>query len=132
MPYLIPREVVEFLLHCHHPIRISQCILNPIWLNRGHKRAMFTKISNSRSSSYPLMDVTEDGVHGVISLNCLVDSWVLQSLTLNLLIIFLFLINFISPLILVLLLRWLILLIFIFIILSLILILSWWRCLVGR
>jgi hypothetical protein len=27
MPYLIHREVVELLLHYHHPIRISQCIL---------------------------------------------------------------------------------------------------------
>jgi hypothetical protein len=78
------------------------------------------------------MNVTENGVHGVISLNCLVDSWVWRSLTLYFLIIFLVLINFISPLILVLLVRWLILLIFIFIILSLILILSWWRCLHGR
>jgi hypothetical protein len=77
------------------------------------------------------MNVTKDGVDGVILLNCLVDSWVWRSLTLNFLIIFLVLINFISPLILVLLLRWLILLIFIIIILSLILILGWWRCLVG-
>jgi hypothetical protein len=74
------------------------------------------------------MNVTEDGVDGVISLNCLVDSWVWRSFTLNFLIIFLIFIFFISPLIIVLLLRWLILLIFIFIILSLILILSWWRC----
>jgi hypothetical protein len=71
------------------------------------------------------MNIAEDGVHGVISLNRLVDSWVWRSLTL---IIFLVLINFISPLILVLLLRWLILLIFIFIALSLILILGRWRC----
>jgi hypothetical protein len=75
------------------------------------------------------MNIVEDGVHGVISLNRLVNSWVWRSLTL---IIFLVFINFISPLILVLLLRWLILLIFIYIILSLILILSWWRCLHGR
>ena len=46
--------------------------------------------------------------------------------------ILLFLINFISPLIVVLLLRCLVLLIFIFIVFSLILILSWWRCLHGR
>jgi hypothetical protein len=91
---------------------------------------MFTKMSNSRSSSYPLMNVTENGVHGVISLNCLVDSWVRRSLTLNLLIIFLVLIDLIPPLIIVLLLRWLILLIFL--ILGLILILSWWRYLHGR
>jgi hypothetical protein len=88
---------------------------------------MFTKMSDSRSIGYPLMNVTENGVDGVISLNRLVDSWVWQSLTLNFLLIFLV---FISPLIIVLLLRWLILLIFI--ILSLILILSWWRCLYGR
>jgi hypothetical protein len=91
---------------------------------------MLTEMSNSRSSGYPLVNVTKYGVDGVISLNCLVDSWVWRSLTLNLLIIFLVYINFISPLIIVLFLRWLILLIFI--ILSLILILSWWRCLVGR
>jgi hypothetical protein len=54
------------------------------------------------------MNVTENGVHRVISLNCLVDSWVRRSLTLNFLIISLVLINFISPLIIVLLLRWLI------------------------
>jgi hypothetical protein len=59
---------------------------------------MFTKMSDSRSSGYPLMNVAEDGVHGVISLNRLMDSWVWRSLTL---IIFLVLINFISPLILV-------------------------------
>jgi hypothetical protein len=78
------------------------------------------------------MNVTENGVHGVISLNRLVDSWVWRSLTLNFLIIFLVMIDLISPLIIVLLLRCLTLLIFIFIILSLILILSWWRCLIGR
>jgi hypothetical protein len=93
---------------------------------------MFTEMSNSRSSGYPLMNVTKDGVDGVISLNCLVDSWVWWSLIPYFLIIFLVLIIFISPLNHVLLLRWLILLIFIFIILSLILVLSWWRCLHGR
>jgi hypothetical protein len=55
---------------------------------------MFTKMSDSRSSCYPLLNIAEDGVHGVISLNRLVDSWVWRSLTL---IIFLVLINFISP-----------------------------------
>jgi hypothetical protein len=129
MPYLIPREVVEFLLHRQHPIQIFKCILNPVWLNRGDKRVMFTKMSDSRSSSYPLMDVTKKGVHGVISLNRLVDSWVWRSLTLF---IFLVLIIVISPLIIALLLRWLIFLIFFFIILSMFLILSWWRCLYGR
>jgi hypothetical protein len=86
---------------------------------------MFTKMCDTRSSGYPLMNIAEDGVHGVISLYRLVDSWVWRSLTLFFLIIFL-------VLIIVLLLRWLILLIFIFIILSLILILDWWRCLHGR
>jgi hypothetical protein len=129
MSYLIPCEVVELLLHSQHPFRISLCILHPVWLNRGHKRIMFTKMSDSRSSSYPLMNITENGVHGVISLNRLVDSWVWRSLSL---IIFFVFISFISPLIIVLLLRWLILLIFIFIILILILILSWWRFLHGR
>jgi hypothetical protein len=98
MLYLIPREVVELFLHCHHPVRISKCILYPVWLNRRNKRVTFTKMSNSRSSGYPLVDVTKYGVDGVISLNCLVDSWV-WSLTLNLLIIFIY------PLINVLLLR---------------------------
>jgi hypothetical protein len=56
---------------------------------------------NSRSSDYPLMNVTENGVHGVISLYCLVDSWVWRSLTLNFLIIFLVFIIVISPLIIV-------------------------------
>jgi hypothetical protein len=127
MLYLIPREIVEFLLHCQHPIRISQCILYSVWLNRGNKRVMLTEMCNWRSSGYPLMNVTKDGVDGVISLNCLVDSWVWRSLTLYFLIIFLV---FISPLIIFLLLRWLILLIFI--ILSMFLILSWWRWLLGR
>jgi hypothetical protein len=86
---------------------------------------MFTTMSDSRSSCYPLMNVTEDGVHGVISLNHLMDSWVWQSWTLYFLLIFLVLIITSSPLIIVLLLRWLIFLIFFFIILSLILILSW-------
>jgi hypothetical protein len=62
---------------------------------------MFTKMSNSRSSGYPLMNVTKDGVDEVISLNCLVDSWVWRSL---IFIIFLVLIVFISSLIIVLLL----------------------------
>jgi hypothetical protein len=128
MPYLIPREVVELLLHRQYPIRVLKCFLYPVWLYRGNKRVMFTKMSNTRSSSYPLMNVAEDGVHGVISLNCLVDSWVWRSWTL---IILLVLIISISPLIIVLLLRWLIFLIVSFIILSLILILSWWRCLHG-
>jgi hypothetical protein len=61
-------------------------------------RIMFTKMSNSRSSGYPIVDVIKYGVNGVISLNCLVDSWVRWSLVLNLLIIFLILIIFISPL----------------------------------
>jgi hypothetical protein len=78
------------------------------------------------------MNIVEDGVHGAISLNRLVDSWVWQSLTLNFLLIFLVLVMVISPLIIVLLLRWLVHLIFIFIILSLILILSWRGCLIGR
>jgi hypothetical protein len=129
MSYLIRREVVELLLHRQHPIRIFTCILYPMWLNRENKRVMFTKMSDSRSSGYPLMNIAEDGVHGVISLNRLVDSWVWWPLTLF---IFLVLIIGISPLTIVLLLRWLILLIFIFIILSQFLILSWWRCLYGR
>jgi hypothetical protein len=56
-----------------------KCFLYPVWLNRGNKRVMFTKMSNTRSSGYPLMNVVEDGVHGVISLDCLVDSWVWRS-----------------------------------------------------
>jgi hypothetical protein len=56
---------------------------------------MFTKMSNTRSSSYPLLDIAEDGVHGVISLDCLVDSWVWRSSNLF---IFLILIMGISPL----------------------------------
>src|SRR5690349_13860363 len=79
MPYLVPSEVVELLLHRHHPIQILKCFLYPVWLNRGNKRVMFTKMSNTRSSGYPLMNVAEDGVHGVISLYCLVDSWVWRS-----------------------------------------------------
>src|SRR5687767_15542254 len=105
MPYLVPREIVELLLHCHHPIRILESFLYPVWLNRGNKRVMFTKVSNPRSSSYPLMNVAEDGVDGVISLDCLVDSWVGRPL---LLLILLFLIICISPLIYAVILRWLI------------------------
>ena|SRR5689334_3767753 len=104
MPYLVPSEVVELLLHRHHPIRILECFLYPVWLNRGNKRVMFTKMCNTRSSSYPLMNVAEDGVDGVISLNCLVDSWVWRSL----LFILLVLIICISPLIIAIILRWLI------------------------
>jgi hypothetical protein len=37
---------------------------------------MLTKMCNTRSSGYPLMNVAEDGVDGVISLDCLMDSWV--------------------------------------------------------
>jgi hypothetical protein len=39
-------------------------------------------MSDSRSSGYPLMNIAEDGVHRVISLNRLVDSWAWRSLTL--------------------------------------------------
>jgi hypothetical protein len=35
---------------------------------------MFTKMGNSRLSGYPFVDVTKNGVGGVISLNYLVDS----------------------------------------------------------
>jgi hypothetical protein len=94
MPYLIPCEIVELLLHRHHPIRILKCFLYLVWLNRGNKRVMFTKMSNTRSSSYPLLNITEDGVHGVISLDCLVDSWVWRPWNLF---IFLILIMCISP-----------------------------------
>src|SRR5688572_356022 len=128
MPYPVPCEIVELLLHRHHPIRILKYFLYPVWLNRGNKRVMLTKMSNTRSSSYPLLNITKDSVHGVISLDCLVDSWVWRSWNLF---IFLVLIMGISPLIIALLLRWLNFLIFSFIILSLILILSWWRCLCG-
>jgi sensor histidine kinase YesM len=82
---------------------------------------MLTKMCNPRSSGYPLMDVAEDGVDGVISLDCLVDSWVWRSWFFILLV----LIICISPLIIAIILRWLIYLIFSFINLSLILILSW-------
>jgi hypothetical protein len=129
MSYLIPCEVVELLLHCHHPIWISKCILYPLWHNRRHKRVMFTQMSKSRSSGYPLLNVTKYGINGVISLNCLVDSWVRWSLILNLLLILLFLIDFISPLIHAFFLRWLIVLILVLFFLSQFLILSWWRCL---
>src|SRR5688572_6949316 len=88
---------------------------------------MFTKMCNTRSSSYPLKNIAEDGVDGVISLDCLVDSWVCQPWF----VILLVLIICISPLIIAVILRWLICLIFSFINLSLILILSWWRCLRG-
>jgi hypothetical protein len=64
MPYLIPHEVVEFLLHWQHLIRILKCFLYPVWLNGGNKRVMFTKMSNTRSSGYPLMNIAEDGVRG--------------------------------------------------------------------
>jgi hypothetical protein len=43
------------------------------------------------------MNITEDVVHGVISLNRLVDSWVWWSLTLNFLLIFLVFVMVISP-----------------------------------
>jgi hypothetical protein len=122
MPYLISSEVVELLLHRHHPIRILKCFLYPVWLNRGNKRVMLTKMCNTRSSSYPLMNVD-----GVISLDCLVDSWVWRSWFFILLV----LIICISPLIIAVILRWFISLIFLFINLSLILILSWWRRLRG-
>jgi hypothetical protein len=43
------------------------------------------------------MNIAKDGVHGVISLNRLVDSWVRRSLTLNFLLIFLVIVFIISP-----------------------------------
>src|SRR5688572_8170828 len=88
---------------------------------------MFTKMCNTRSSSHPLMNVAEDGIDGVISLDCLVDSWVWRPL----LFILLVFIICISPLIIAVILRWLIFLILLFNIFSLILNLSWWRCLHG-
>src|SRR5688572_15643377 len=127
MPYLVPREVVELLLHRHHPIQILKCFLYLVWLNRGNKRVMLTKMCNTRSSSYPLMNVAEDGVDRVISLDCSVDSWMWRSLFFILLVLLIY----ISPLIIAVILMWLICLIFSFINLSPILILSWWRCLRG-
>jgi hypothetical protein len=97
MSNLIPSEVVELLLHCHHPVQISKCIFNSVRLNRRHERVMFTEMCNARASSYPLLNITNDGVDEVVSLNCLVDSWVRWSLSLNLLLILLVLLNFISP-----------------------------------
>jgi hypothetical protein len=130
MSYLIPREVLGFLLHWHHPAWISYCILYHVWLNRRHKREMFTKMSISRSGGYPLLNATKYGVDGVISLNYLMDSWVRWTLVLNLLFILLFLINFISALINVLFLRWLIIFILI-LFFNQFPMLSWWRCLYG-
>src|SRR5688572_19545985 len=127
MPYLVPCEVVELFLHRHHPIRILKRFLYPVWLNRGDKRVMLTKMCNTRSSSYPLMNIAEDGVDGVISLDCLVDSWVWRPW----LFIPLVFIICVSPLIIAVVLRWLIIVFFIFINLSLVLILGWWRCLCG-
>src|SRR5690348_18369000 len=83
---------------------------------------------NTRSSGYPLMNVAKDGVDGVISLYCLMDSWVWRPW----LFILLVFIICISPLIIAVILRWLISLIFTFINLSLILILSWWGCFAWR
>jgi hypothetical protein len=54
-------------------------------------------MSKSRSSGYPLVNVTKYGVDRVISLICLVDSWVRWSLILNFLVIFLVLIMVESP-----------------------------------
>jgi hypothetical protein len=128
--YYTPETLLNHVFEDLRKPKAPNSILYHVWLNRGNKRVMFTKMSDTRSSGYPLMNITEDGVHGVISLNRLVDSWVRWSLTLNFLLNFLVFVMVISPLIIVLLLRWLILLIFIFIILSLILILGWWRCLI--
>jgi hypothetical protein len=94
---------------CIATTQSKSCILYPVWLNRGNKRVMFTKMSNTRSSSYPLLNITEDGVNGVISLDNLVDSWVWRPWNLF---IFLILIMGISPLIIALLMRWLNFLIF--------------------
>jgi hypothetical protein len=49
MPYLIPSEVVELLLHCHHPIRILKCFLYFVWLNRGNKRVIVGVSTQSES-----------------------------------------------------------------------------------
>jgi hypothetical protein len=111
---LIPCEVVELLLYCHHPVRISKYIFNLVWLNGRHKRVIFTEMSNSSASDDPLLNVTNHGVNGVILLNCLMNSWVRWSLILNLLFILLFFINFISHLIDAIILRWLIVLNLIF------------------
>src|SRR6187455_3365841 len=108
MPYLVPSEIVELLLHRHYPIRILKCFLYPVWLNRGNKRVMLTKMCNTRSSGYPLMNVAKDGVDGVISLDCLVDSWVWRSWFFLLLVLN----NCTSLLIIVIILRCLIFLIF--------------------
>src|SRR5690242_3427278 len=125
MPYLIPSEVVELFLHCHHPIRILKCFLYPVWLNRGNKRVMLTKMCNTRSSGYPPYECRRGWCRRG---DFLVDSWVWRPLFFILLV----LIICISPLIIVVILRWLICLIFYFINLSFILILSRWRCLRGR
>jgi hypothetical protein len=53
----ISLEVVELFLHGHHPVRILQSFFDPEKLNRGYKGVMLTKISNTRSSGYSLVDV---------------------------------------------------------------------------
>jgi hypothetical protein len=45
VPNLIPLEIVDLLLHCQHPFRISKCVLNPERLNGRHKRVIFIKIA---------------------------------------------------------------------------------------
>src|SRR5688500_18667157 len=79
MPYLVPSEIVELLLHRHHPIRVLKCFLYPVWLIRRNKSVMLIKMCNTRSNGYLLMNVIEDGCDGVISLDCLVVSWVWRS-----------------------------------------------------
>jgi hypothetical protein len=45
-------------------------------IEEGTLHVVISEMCNSRSSGYSLVNITKNGVDRVISLNCLVDSWV--------------------------------------------------------
>ena len=77
-PYLVASEVIQLLLHSHHPIRITKCIFNPGWFQRRDKRIVLTKVSDTRTSSYPLSYVTKYVVDGMISLDGVMYPWMVH------------------------------------------------------
>jgi hypothetical protein len=51
----ISLEVVELFLHDHHPVQILKSFFYLKKLNRGNKRVMLRKISDTRSNGYSLV-----------------------------------------------------------------------------
>jgi hypothetical protein len=69
----ISLEAVELFLHSQHPIYILQGFFYYERLNRGNKGVVLTKVSDTRTCSNYLANITKDLIHRMIPLNVGVD-----------------------------------------------------------